>query len=362
MSAGDALPLSAHDYEGLGRAALSPALADYVSGGADDEWTLRDNRAALERWSLCPRVMRGIDRVDTAVTVVGTCLSMPLLVAPLAYLGLVAPGAEIALARATRAQGTVMCLSTFATVSPAELVSGSCRSAFWHQVYLLRDRGLTNVLIERAVDAGASALIVTVDAPRIGRRERDIRRGFSIPPNTPVPALDGLRSDGIELSPSEMFALVDPAPGWSRIEEICALTDLPVLVKGVLSGRDARAACECGAAGVVVSNHGGRQLDGARAGLDALPEVVEAVGAGTSVLVDGGFRRGTDVVKAIALGAEAALIGRPAFWALAAGGEAGVEHLLALLRDEMELALALLGCRHPHEIDSEHVRRVPGAG
>jgi isopentenyl diphosphate isomerase/L-lactate dehydrogenase-like FMN-dependent dehydrogenase len=352
-------PLSAHDYERLGQVALNPALAGYVLGGAGEEWTLRENRAALKRWSLCPRVMVDVEHVQTTVTVLGTELSMPLLVAPLAFLGMASPTGEIATARAASAQGTVMCLSTFATVSAAQLACGAPESAFWFQLYLLRDRGLTSALVEQAATAGASALLITADAPRIGYRERDLRSGFSIPKETPVPVLGGL-SGRRDLSATDMFRLIDPGPTWARVEEVCALTELPVLIKGVLDPRDGRAACEHGAAGVIVSNHGGRQLDGTCASLDALPEVVEAVGGRAPVLVDGGLRRGSDVLKALALGAEAVLIGRPAFWALAARGEAGVAHLLSLLRSELELALALLGCKHPREVGLEHLRRTVG--
>jgi 4-hydroxymandelate oxidase len=355
-----ATPLSAHDYERLGRIALNSALAGYVIGGADDEWTLRDNLAALKRWSLCPRVMADVEHVQTGVTLLGSTLSMPLLIAPLAFLGMARPAGEIAAARAASAQGTVMCLSTFATVSATQLACGAPKSKFWFQLYLLRDRGLTKALVEQAAAAPASALVITVDAPRIGYRERDLRNGFLIPPATPLPALEGLSRRRGELSAAEIFRLVDPAPTWARVEEVSALTELPVLVKGVLAPQDGRAACDHGAAGVIVSNHGGRQLDGARASLDALPEVVEAIDGRVPVLIDGGLRRGSDILKALALGAQAALIGRPAFWALAAGGEAGVAHLLCLLRNELELALALLGCKHPSEVSIEHLRRAPG--
>jgi 4-hydroxymandelate oxidase len=354
----DRQPLNAHDYERLGRIALDPALAGYVLGGADDEWTLRQNIAALRRWSLCPRVLVDVERVQTAVTLLGVELSMPLLIAPLAFLGLASRNGETATARAASAQGTLMCLSTFATVSAAEVAEAAPKAAFWFQLYLLRDRGLTNSLVEQAAAAGAGALLITVDAPRIGNRERDLRSGFSIPRETPVPVLEGLTGRR-DLSAADMFGLVDPGSTWARVEEVCALTDLPVLIKGVLAPEDARTACKHGAAGVIVSNHGGRQLDGACSSLDVLPEVVDSVGGSVPVLVDGGVRRGTDLVKVLALGADAALIGRPAFWALAARGEAGVAHLLALLRDEFELALALLGCSHPSQAGLGHLRRAP---
>lgn len=353
----DRLPLNANDYERLGRLATGAALAGYVAGGAGEEWTIEENRAALRRWSLRPRVLRDVAPVHTAVTLFGRELSMPLLLAPLAFLGMARRGDEIAAARAACTEGTAICLSTFATVSIAALARAVPQARPWFQLYLLRDRGLTAALVEQAAAAGADALLITVDAPRMGRRERDLRSGFSIPRTTPLPMLDGLSHGRGELSAAELFETVDPNPTWARLEEICALTDLPVLVKGVLAPEDGRIACELGAAGVVVSNHGGRQLDGAVASLDALPEVVESVGRRIPVLFDGGIRRGSDLVKALALGADAVLLGRPVFWALAARGEAGVSHLLALLRDELELTLALLGCGNVEEVGTEHVRR-----
>lgn len=348
--------LSAEDYERLGRITVGSALAGYVAGGAGEEWTLRENRAALRRLSLCPRVLCDVGPIQTKTSLLGEDLAMPLLTAPLAFLGMAHRGGEPAVARAASALKTVMCLSTFATVSAAELVAAAPDTRFWFQLYPLRDRGMTRALVEQARAAGAGALLLTADAPRIGRRERDARSGFSIPPTTPIPALQGLMCQDRELSAAKIFELVDPAPTWRYAEEIIALADLPVLVKGVLAPQDGRIACECGAAGVVVSNHGGRQLDGVGASVDALADVVEAVDGHVPVLLDGGIRRGSDVVKALALGAAAVLVGRPIFWALAARGEAGVRHLLTLLEEELELALALVGCGGPDDVTRDHLR------
>lgn len=354
----DLNPLNAEDYERLGRIAMGSALAGYVMGAAGEEWTLHENRAALRRWALYPRVLRDVEPVDTKISLLGRELSMPLLPAPLAFLGIAHRDGEIAVARAANALGTAMCLSTFATISTAELAAAVPDARFWFQLYLLRDRGMTRALVQQALAAGAEALVITADAPRIGRRERDARSGFSIARDTPVPALEGLLSRSRDLSVAEIFELVDPSPTWVRAEEIFGLSDVPVLVKGILAPEDGRIACECGAAGVIVSNHGGRQLDGACASIDALAEVSELVGSRMPVLLDGGIRRGADVVKALALGAAAVLVGRPTFWALAARGEEGVRHLFGLLHDELELALALTGCGRPGDVEREHLRRT----
>jgi isopentenyl diphosphate isomerase/L-lactate dehydrogenase-like FMN-dependent dehydrogenase len=361
MTEPSAPPLNALDYERHGAAALAasdPGLAGYVGGGAGEELTLRANRDAFDRWALCPRAMQGVEQVDLRAEVFGARLSMPVLAAPLAYLGMAAERGEMATARAVGALGTAMCVSPFTTVPLADLAGAGDGPAPWFQLYLLRDRGATRALAEQAVAAGAGALIVTVDAPRLGRRERDLRSGFAISGAVSLPMLEAASSRHRRMSPVELFELVDAGADWSRVEELAELTALPLVVKGVLAAADARAACEHGAAGVVVSNHGGRQLDGARASLEALPEVVEGLGGRAAVLLDGGVRRAADVVKALALGADAVLLGRPVFWALAARGEAGVAHLLGLLRDELELTLALLGCAAPEDVRLEHLRRA----
>lgn len=350
--------LSTEDFERLGRLAIGSALAGYVMGGAGQEWTLHENRYALQRWSICPRVLRDVAPIEMTISLLGQELSIPVLPAPLAFLGMARRGGELAVARAAHARGTGMCLSTFATVSPTELAAAVPQVRFWFQLYMLRDRGMTRALAEQAQAAGASALLLTADAPRMGRRERDARSGFSIPADTPVPVLEGLFPKRRDLSTAEIFELVHPCPTWVDAEEIFGLTDLPVLIKGVLAPEDGRIACECGAAGIVVSNHGGRQLDGACASIDALKGVVDAVGGRVPVLLDSGIRCGSDIVKALALGAAAVLVGRPIFWALAARGEAGVGDLLTLLSEELELALSLTGCGRPGELTPDYLRRI----
>ena len=224
------------------------------------------------------------------------------------------------------------------------------------QVYLFRDRAVTRAMIEEAADSGYEALVLTVDAPYAGRRERDLRSGFQVPAEIRAPAIEaavGHRS----LTTAEVLGLVDPSVTWADLERLCSDFKLPILVKGLITGEDAALAVEHGAAGVVVSNHGGRQLDNAPATIDALPEVVEAVAGRIPVLLDGGIRRGTDVAVALAIGAEAVLVGRPALWGLAFDGEAGARLALEMLAEELRLALALLGCPDPSALGEDHVKR-----
>jgi isopentenyl diphosphate isomerase/L-lactate dehydrogenase-like FMN-dependent dehydrogenase len=265
------------------------------------------------------------------------------------------------MARAAAAAGTVMCLSTLATARPAEIAASAPDGRRWFQLYCFRDAGITQALLEEAVDSGFEAIVVTVDAPRGGRRERDLRTGFRIPEGLGVPSVQAALGSELAVTIEETFALMDPGLDWADLEKLASGCEVPVLVKGVLTGEDAALAVAHGAAGVVVSNHGGRQLDCTVATADALPEVVDAVGGKATVLVDGGIRRGTDVAVSLALGADAVLVGRPPLWGLAAGGEAGALRVLELLREELELALALCGCSAPAELGREHARRAPFA-
>jgi isopentenyl diphosphate isomerase/L-lactate dehydrogenase-like FMN-dependent dehydrogenase len=351
--------LGAHnirDYERLAERALEPGAFGYFAGGAGDERTLQANVEAYARWNLRPRVLSGVGTASTATAVLGTEISMPVLVAPVAFQRMAHRDGEIGTARAARDAGTVMVLSTLATSTPAEVAAASPGGLRWFQLYCFRDRGVTMGLVEQAAEAGFGALVLTVDAPRLGRRERDLRTGFAI--DVPVPSFvaAGGPAGG---TPADMFSLMDATMGWRDLERLASDAELPVLVKGLVTSEDALLACEHGAAGIVVSNHGGRQLDGAPATLDALPEVVDAVAGRLPVLVDGGVRRGTDVVKAIALGAQAVLAGRAVIWGLAAGGESGARHVLELLREEIELALVLTGCGSPGELTRAHVAPAP---
>jgi isopentenyl diphosphate isomerase/L-lactate dehydrogenase-like FMN-dependent dehydrogenase len=280
---------------------------------------------------------------------------MPVLVAPTALQRMAHPDGEPGMARAAAAAGTIMTLSTLATATPAEVAAAAPGAPRWFQVYVLRDRGVTRALVDQAVDAGFGALVLTVDAPRAGRRERDLRTGFAVPSGVDMPAVTAACGTSAGVTPERFFTLVDPTLTWADLERLVADSPLPVLVKGVQTGEDAALAAEHGAAGVIVSNHGGRQLDGVAAAIDLLPEVVEEVGGRLEVLVDGGVRRGTDVLVALALGARAVLVGRPALWGLAAGGEAGARRVLELLRAELERDLTLLGCLAPGDVGRRHV-------
>jgi len=294
--------------------------------------------------------------MSTKATVLGSELETPILVGPVAFQLLAHPDGEQAMARAARGAGTVFCLSSLTSTRAAEVAEAAPEGKRWMQVYLFRDRGVTRAMVEEAAEAGYEALLLTVDAPYAGRRERDVRTEFEVPAEIRAPAIEaavGHRS----LTTAEVFELVDPSITWEDLEQLCGEYELPILVKGVITGEDAALSVEHGAAGIVVSNHGGRQLDNTPATIDALPECVEAVAGRIPVLIDGGIRRGTDVAVALALGAEAVLIGRPALWGLAWDGEAGARRALEMLTDELRLALALLGCPTPSDLGADHVQR-----
>ena len=333
-------PLNVHDYELLARERLDENAWEYFRGGAGDESTLRENLAAFARWRLRPRVLVDVSVVDTSVTVLGATVGAPILVAPVALQQLAHPDAEAATARAAARAGTIMVLSTSATLRPGAVAEAAPRAPRWFQVYVFRDRGVTQSLIDEACAHGYSALVLTVDVPILGRREGAVRIGFNIP-------------DEFEVA-GDIFGDIDASVSWRDLEWLAG-HGLPVVLKGVLTSEDARIAVDHGAAAVVVSNHGGRQLDGVPASIDALPQVVDAVDGRAEVLLDSGVRRGVDALRALALGARAVLVGRPVVYALAAGGEEGVVHVLQLLRDEVELGLRLLGCTSPTQVTREHV-------
>jgi 4-hydroxymandelate oxidase len=329
------------DFEPEARAALSPDVYDYFAGGAGEEWTMRENRRAFDRWILRPRVLRGAAEPDPSVTVLGVPLSFPVIVAPWAFQWLAHADGEPGTARAAAAEGTLMVVSSTAEAKLEEIAAASPGPKWW-QLYVFTDRGRTRDMLQRAAAAGYSALVWTVDAPVLGVRHRDTRSGFQLPV--------GVHGD----------LVIDPSLTWDDLAWIReASGGLPVLAKGVLTAEDARIAVEHGVEGVVVSNHGGRQLDGSSATLDALPEVVEAVGGRVPVLMDGGVRRGSDVLKALALGATAVMVGRATVWALAAGGSEGVATALRMLRAEVVNAMSIAGCRTVAEIDGGLVARAP---
>ena len=344
------------DYAEAARERMEPGAYGYVTGGAGDEHTLRGNAAAFARWELRPRVLVDVGTVTTAATVLGTEVALPVLVAPTAFQRLCDPEGELATARAAAGAGTVMCQSTLSSVTPAELATAAPGAQQWFQLYWSRDRGFTQGLVEAAVEAGFRALVLTVDLPVAGRRERDVRAAFALPDDLPLPNLpQTLQREDFHTA---LHAVVDDTLTWRDLEWLSSVSPLPLVIKGILTHEDALLAAEHGADAIVVSNHGGRQLDGAPATLDVLPEVVEAVGECVEVLVDGGIRRGADVLKALALGARATLSGRAVLYGLAAGGEQGVGEVLELLRRELELGLKLLGCTSPAEVTAAHVRRA----
>jgi 4-hydroxymandelate oxidase len=348
------------DFEREALAKLPAGTRDYYAGGAADEITLRENRAAWDRLALHYRVLRDVARRNLSTQVLGLDLDWPVMIAPTAYHQMAHADGELATARAAAGCGTAMVLSTLSNYS-MEQVAREAKRGWWFQLYVYRDRAITRDLIERAVAAGCGAIAVTVDAPVGARRERDVRNAFFYPPELPASNLlpAGDKYGRPEAAQGGFIgyvnAMFEPALDFRALEWLCATSKVPVLVKGVVRADDAVRAVEHGARGVIVSNHGGRQLDTAPATASVLPRIAAAVGDKAAVLVDGGVRRGTDIVKALALGASAALIGRPVLWGLAVGGEAGVRRVLDLLRAEFDVALALSGCQSAQDIPRDIV-------
>ena len=344
--------LTLDDAERLAQASLPADAWGYIAGGAGDERTLRWNREAFSRHRLRYRVLIDVSDVSTDTTVLGTPVSMPVLVAPMAFQLVAHEEHELATARGAAAAGTLMCLSTVATATPADVAEAAPGAPRWLQIYVFKERAVSEEVIEQALESGFTALVLTADLPVVGVRDRELRAGFDTP-EVHVPAMVAARARmGDEGAGLE---LLDAGVEWRYVTELRERYGVPVIVKGLVTAEDARLAFEHGASGVVVSNHGGRQLDGAIASLEALPEVVEAVDGRAEVYLDGGVRRGTDVVTALAIGAQAVFVGRPVLYGLAFGGARGVRQVLDILRDETENALALLGCRSPSEVTPAHV-------
>jgi isopentenyl diphosphate isomerase/L-lactate dehydrogenase-like FMN-dependent dehydrogenase len=344
------------DYERVAGERLDAGPHGYFAGGAGDERTLARNVGAFGEWELLPRVLVDVANVDASVELFGSRLSMPLAVAPVAFQRLAHEDGEEGMARAAGAVGTAMCLSTIATATPASVAAAAPEATRWFQLYSFADHAVTEALLAEAVESGYQAIALTVDAPFAGRRERDLRTEFVV--DVIAPAVQAAVGSDEPLTPAEVFGLVDATLDWDSLAALCESCELPVVLKGLMAPADAELAIEAGAAGMVVSNHGGRQLDGVPATIDALPEVAEAVAGRVPVLMDGGVRRGTDVLVALALGASAVLVGRPALWGLAVDGEAGATRVLQLLHDEVRLALALLGCASAKDVTRAHVQRA----
>ncbi len=339
-------PVSLGDFESLAQGRISHLAFEYVAGGAGDEITLRENRAAFDRIRLRPRVLVDVSRLDTRVSLLGLELPFPILLAPTAYHRLVHEEGELATVRGASAAGAALVVSSFATTSVEEM-SAVATCPLWFQLYVQPDRGFTRELVHRAEQAGCRALCVTVDSPVLGARNREQRLRFALPPGMERVNLRGLgKAAGATERPSEQkiySAVLDPSLTWREIEWLQSLARVPLLLKGILNPDDARRAVEAGVAGVIVSNHGGRVLDTVPATVDALPMVADQAAGRIPVLVDGGIRRGTDVLKALALGARAVLIGRPYLYGLGALGAEGVTRVVNVLKSEFEMAMALSG-------------------
>lgn len=352
----------------LARAALPRPVFDFADGGAEDERTLRRNEAAFDDIALLPKPLDGAAARDLSVTLFGKTLKLPVIVGPTGLAGLFWPDGERCAARATAAAGTAFCLS-HGSVCTLEQLAETGAAPRWMQIFVYRDRGFTRELTERAAKAGYDALVLTIDNQMLGNRERDIRNGFSIPPRFGLSGLAGMAlkakwlwrmrrelprvTFGNYARPGEtadlkalagrMASLLDPAMSWPDVAELRKLWRGPLILKGVLHPDEARRAMAEGIDGIIVSNHGGRQLDGAAASLEALPGVVATVEGRIPVLLDGGVRRGSDVVKALALGAAACLVGRPQLWGLAIAGEAGVARMLEIYAQEIDRVMGLCG-------------------
>jgi 4-hydroxymandelate oxidase len=356
-----AVPLKLDDFEPAARAVLPQGIYDYIAGGSEDEAALRGNRDAFARYRFLFKVLASTDHTDLSSELFGQRFRMPVHLAPTAIQRMTHPDGELAAYRAASHAGIAYALSTLSS-APIEEVAAAASGPRWFQLYMHTERAVTASFVERAVDAGYSAIVLTVDLPKTGRRERDIRNAFSLPEGLGYANLDARRradsAEGPDPFAQNVNANTNPGLGWGDLEWLVARTPLPVIVKGVVRADDARHAVEAGARGLIVSNHGGRQLDYAIASLDALPEVVEAVGRDVPVLMDGGVRRGTDVLKALALGAKGVLIGRPFLYALAVGGEDAVIRMLALLREEIEVSMTLLGVRRLSGLTKDLVTRV----
>jgi isopentenyl diphosphate isomerase/L-lactate dehydrogenase-like FMN-dependent dehydrogenase len=351
-------PINVGDFERLAAERLDQGPRDYFAGGAGDEITLRENVAAWGNWRLRPRVLNDVREVSTSIEVLGGPTEMPILVAPVAYQRMAHPEAEQGMAAGAAEAGTVMCLSTLSTTRPAEVAAAAPQGRHWFQLYAFKDAGVTRALMDEAIDAGFEAILITADAPPGGNRERDRRNRFTLPKELGTPSLTAATGGEEALTIEQTFALMNHALTWADVADLASECSIPVLVKGLLTAEDAELALGHGAAGVIVSNHGGRQLDRSLATAEALPEIAEAIDGRATILVDGGIRRGVDVATALALGADAVLVGRPVLWGLAAAGREGVARVLGLLCEELELTLGLCGCTSPTELSRAHLRRA----
>lgn len=342
------------DYEAFARERIEPGAWAYINGGVGDEWTLRENVAAFARLPLRTRVLRPMQGASTALTLFGCAMAVPILIAPTAFHRLVHPDGELATALAASATDTAMVVSTQASFTIEDIAAGGS-GPLWFQLYIQPDREFTERLIARAEAAGYRALVLTVDSPVNGVRNAEARAGFALPPHIRAVNLEGMRHPAPAPEGALLFGtpLLESATTWEDIAWLRSLTSMPLLLKGIVDPDDARRALDCGIDGLIVSNHGGRTLDGVPAGIDLLPPIAHVVAGQVPLLMDGGVRRGVDVLRALALGADAVMVGRPILHALATAGALGVAHALRVLRAEFELAMALTGCRSPDDIGED---------
>ena len=356
----DTQPINLLDYEQLARDKLSKTIYDYFAGGADNGITLRENSTAFDRLQLLPRILVDVSKRDTSTTLLGGPIPAPIIIAPTALAGMAHPLAEVAIARA--AAGLPMTLSTLSSMR-LEDVAGVATGPLWFQLYVYKDRAITRHLVERAEAAGYTALVLTVDVPVIGNRERDRRNNFKTPRRVTLKNLESFALDNVADTANEsaiaayVASQIDPSLTWADLDWLRSITRLPVILKGVLRADDAQRAYEHGTTAIIVSNHGGRQLDTTPAAVDVLPDIVHAAGDKLEIIVDGGIRRGTDVLKAVALGAKAVMVGRPLLWGIAVNGEAGAHHVLEILQIEFDNAMALCGCASINEITPDLVKK-----
>ncbi|KAM5165240.1 2-Hydroxyacid oxidase 1 [Mantella aurantiaca] len=357
--------ITVDDFEKHAKYYLKKSVFDYYRSGADDQQTLADNVAAFSRYRFYPRVLRDVSVTDLSTTILGQKVSMPICVAATAMQRMAHPEGETATVRACKALGIGMMLSSWATSSIEEVAEAASDSLRWMQLYIYKDRNLTKSLVQRAERLGYKGIFLTVDTPYLGRRHDDVRNKFQLPPHLRMKNFDTEElafsskhgygeNSGLAVYVSQA---IDASIKWDDIEWLKGLTSLPIVAKGILRADDAKEAVKRGVSGILVSNHGARQLDGVPATIDVLQEIVTAVEGKVEVYLDGGVRKGTDVLKALALGARAVFIGRPVLWGLAYQGEDGVREVLNILKEEFKLAMALSGCSSVNKIDRSLVRR-----
>lgn len=355
-----------HEAECQAQAVMDPMFYDYYRGGADDEITVESNTNAFRDIRLQPRILRGAASPSMAITVLGQQFASPIAIAPTALQKLAHPDGELAMARAAGAANHLMILSTTSSYPLEEVmqVAKISNTVIWFQLYVFKDREASRELVQRAEQSGCKALVLTADTPVLGRRERDIRNGFHLPPHIQAANYSTIKAESVAAHEGasglaqHFFMNIDAALTWNDVEWLCSITSLPIVIKGVLHPDDARLAAESGARGIIVSNHGGRQLDTAVSPIRVVSRIAEHVEASNvEVLMDGGIRRGTDVLKALALGARMVCIGRPALWGLALQGQQGVENILSCLRQELSTAMSLSGCQNLSDISEDLIFR-----